>query len=94
MTPKEAETPINDNKDDEITEVVKNTIENVPRPVIPGLPEEGKESANIERNFQFSAYEDNYDSESDDTSDAFEDSNETVNDIGYENFPDSFQSKE
>ena len=28
------------------------------------------------------------------TSDAFEDSNETVNDIGYENFPDSFQSKE
>ena len=93
-TPKEAETPINDNKDDEITEVVKNTIENVPRPVIPGLPEEAKESANIERNFQFSAYEDNYDSESDDTSDAFEDSNETVNDIGYENFPDSFQSKE
>ena len=67
---------------------------NVPRPVIPGLPEEAKESANIERNFQFSAYEDNYDSESDDTSDAFEDSNETVNDIGYENFPDSFQSKE
>ena len=85
MTPKEAETPINGNKDDEIeiTEVVKNTIENVPRPVIPGLPEEAKESA----------YEDNYDSESDDTSDAFEDSNETVNDIGYENFPDSFQSK-
>ena len=57
MTPKEAETPINDNKDDEITEVVKNTIENV--------PDEGKESANIERNFQCSAYEDNYDSESD-----------------------------
>ena len=59
MTPKKAETPINDNKDDKITEVV-------PRPVIPGLPEEGKESANIERNIQFSAYEDNYDSESDD----------------------------
>ena len=59
-------------------------------------PESGelKESDNNERNSQFSAYEDNDDSGSDDTSDAFEDSNETVNDIDYEDLPDSLKSKE
>ena len=36
MTPKKEETTINDEKDD-ITEVIKNTNENVPRPVILGL---------------------------------------------------------
>ena len=40
MTPKKEETTINDEKDDDITEVIKNTNENVPRPVILGLPEE------------------------------------------------------
>ena len=40
MTPKKEETTINDEKDVDITEVNKNTNENVPRPVILGLPEE------------------------------------------------------
>ena len=37
MTPKKEETTINDEKDDDIREVNKNTNENVPRPVILGL---------------------------------------------------------
>ena len=42
MTPKKTETTVNDEKNDGITseEVVKNTNISVPRPQIPGLPEE------------------------------------------------------
>ena len=58
-------------------------------------PESGllKENDIIEREFQFSGYEDNDDSESDVSNDAFEDSKETLNDGKPEDFMTSASPK-